>query len=254
MDSVMAEQTITLEIFRYWPEKDAEPSFDRFEVPYNRDWVILDAINWLKDNVDGTLTYRWSCRMGVCGSCGMMINGTAKLTCATFLRDYYPKPIRIEPLENFPVERDLVINMDSFLEKLEAVKPWLIRNEGETETVSSGEYRQTPAQLAKYKQFSMCINCLLCYSACPVVGLEPEFIGPAALALGLRYNLDSRDQGREERQDVLASHEAIWECTFVGECSEVCPKDVDPAGAIQQLKVASTVDWYRSLLLGRGKR
>ena len=95
---------------------------------------------------------------------------------------------------------------------------------------------------------------LLCYAACPVLGLEEDFIGPASLALGLRYNLDSRDQGQKERQEVLASHEAIWHCTFVGECSEVCPKNVDPAGAIQQLKVASTIDWYKSMLLPWGNR
>ncbi len=244
----MTEKTITLEITRYHPEQDAEPTFQSYDVPYREDWVVLDAINWIKDNVDGTLSYRWSCRMGVCGSCGMMVNGTPKLSCAAFLRDYYPEKIRVEPLANFPVERDLVIVLDDFMAKLESVKPWIVRKEGEEKPLSEGEYRQTPAELAKYKQFSMCINCMLCYAACPVMGLEPDFLGPAALALGMRYNKDSRDQGREERQEVIASHEAIWQCTFVGECSVVCPKDVDPAGAIQQAKVDSTLDWYKALL------
>ena len=94
----------------------------------------------------------------------------------------------------------------------------------------------------------MCINCMLCYAACPVVGLEPEFLGPAAIALAQRYNFDSRDQGRSQRQEVVASHDGIWQCTFVGECSAVCPKHVDPAGAIQQAKVASTVDWFKEVL------
>lgn len=244
----MADDTITLEVTRYRPEQDAKPTFQRYKVPYRTDWVVLDALNWIKDNVDGTLSFRWSCRMGVCGSCGMMVNGVPKLTCAVFLRDYFPDPIRVEPLAHFPIERDLVIVLDDFMHKLQAIKPWIIRREGEEKPVSEGEYRQTPAQLARYKQFSMCINCMLCYAACPVMGLEPEFIGPAALALGMRYNLDSRDQGREERQQVVASQKGIWECTFVGECSVVCPKDVDPAGAIQQAKLASTIDWYKSLL------
>ena len=238
----MPEQTIQLEIFRYHPDKDSEPRFQTYEVPYRDDWVVLDAINWIKDNVDGSLTYRWSCRMGVCGSCGMMVNGTAKLSCAAFLKHYYPGPIRVEPLNNFPVERDLVIVLEPFMEKLQAVKPYIIRQPGQERPVSDGEYRQTPAELAKYKQFSMCINCMLCYAACPVMGLEPEFLGPAAIALGMRYNLDSRDQGRGERMDVIASHEAIWQCTFVGECSVVCPKNVDPAGAIQQAKFASMLN------------
>ena len=250
----MADGTVTLEVFRYHPEKDAEPSYQTFEVPFHEDWVVLDALNWIKDNVDGTLTYRWSCRMGVCGSCGMVVNGTPKLTCAAFLRDYLPNPIRVEPLTNFPVERDLLISMDSFMEKLESVKPWLIRKEGEEKPLSEGEYKQSPAELAKYKQFSMCINCMLCYAACPVVGLEPEFVGPAAIALGMRYNMDSRDQGRDERQEVIASHDAIWQCTFIGECTTVCPKNVDPAGAIQQAKVASTIDWYLHLLVPKGTK
>ena len=244
----MSEKTIEIEVFRYHPETGGEPTFQTYQAPYREDWVVLDALNHLKNEVDGTLTYRWSCRMGVCGSCGMMINGVPKLTCAAFLKDYYPNPIRIEPLQGFDVERDLVVEMKSFVEKIESVKPWIIRREEQVRSLEEGEYRQTPAQLARFKQYSMCINCMLCYSACPVFAIEPDFLGPAAIALGQRYNLDSRDQGRDERQETIASHEGIWECTFVGECSEVCPKNVDPAAAIQQAKVESTIDWFKEAL------
>src|SRR5436305_15054747 len=113
----MADQ-IVLEIARYAPEKDLEPSFQTFEVPFHKDWVVLDALNHIKDRVDGSLTYRWSCRMGVCGSCGMMVNGVPKLTCSAFLRDYHPGPIRVEPLANFRVIRDLVVALGDFLEQL----------------------------------------------------------------------------------------------------------------------------------------
>src|SRR5262250_1348852 len=119
----MAE-TISLEVFRYAPERDADPSYQRYEVPLRKDWVVLDALNYIKDNLDGTLSYRWSCRMGVCGSCGMMVNGDAKLACAAFLQYYHPGPIRVEPLYNFPVIRDLVINFDDFLHKLHELKTW----------------------------------------------------------------------------------------------------------------------------------
>jgi succinate dehydrogenase iron-sulfur subunit len=248
----MAERTITLEVFRYRPETEKEPVFQSYAVPFRDDWVVLDALNYLKDEVDGSISYRWSCRMGVCGSCGMMVNGTPKLTCAAFLKDYYPGPIRVEPLANFPVERDLIVNLTDFVKKLKDVKPFIIRKE--EKPVSEGEYLQSPAELANYKQFSMCINCLLCYAACPVYGLEPSFVGPAAIALAQRYNLDSRDQGQEQRRDVIFRHEGIWECTFVGECSEVCPKDVDPAGAIQQAKVGGALDLVTSLLSPRGAR
>src|SRR5882757_11329208 len=128
---------IVLEIARYAPEKDEKPSFQSFEVPFRKEWVVLDALNHIKDKLDGSLTYRCSCRMGVCGSCGMMVNGEPKLTCAAFLKDYYPRPVRVDPLTNFPVIRDLVINLDDFLHKLKGLKTWLIPKE--EKPVSAGE-------------------------------------------------------------------------------------------------------------------
>lgn len=242
----MAE-TIRVEVARYRPEEETEPTFETFEVPCRKDWVVLDALNYIKDRLDGTLSYRWSCRMGVCGSCGMMVNGEPKLTCATFLTHYLPGPIRVEPLRYFPVVRDLVIEMTDFVVKLQSVKPWIIR--ADEKPLSEGEYLQTPEQLDNYKQFSMCINCLLCYAACPVYGLDQHFIGPAAIALAQRYNQDSRDQGASERLSILSQHEGIWGCTFVGECTKACPKHVDPAGAIQQYKLSATKEWFKSFLM-----
>lgn len=232
----MAE--ITLKVTRYDPIKDEVPHLQDYIIPYSDDMVVLDALNQIKNQLDGTLSYRWSCRMGICGSCGMSVNGTPKLTCSAFLRDYYPGPVVVEPLDNFPVLRDLVIDMGDFMEKLVEIKPWIMR---ELESpLAAGEYRQTPAEIENYRQFSQCINCMLCYSACPVYALDPEFVGPAAIALARRYNLDSRDEGALERLPYLASSEGIWECTYVGECSVVCPKGVDPAKAIQQTKLAAT--------------
>jgi fumarate reductase iron-sulfur subunit len=245
-------KTITLEVFRYQPDQSDEPRFQSYTVPYREDWVVLDALNYIKDQLDGTLSYRWSCRMGVCGSCGMMVNGTPKLTCAAFLKDYYPKPVKVEPLTNFPVLRDLVVNIDDFMHKMKEVKTWLIPKK-ELPMAGSGEYLQKPEELAQYKQFSMCINCMLCYAACPVYGMEPEFIGPAAIALAQRYNLDSRDGAKDERAEVIFSGEGIWECTFVGECSVVCPKKVDPAGAIQQAKVQATKEWWLGWIMPKAK-
>jgi fumarate reductase iron-sulfur subunit len=247
----MAE-TVRMEVFRYRPEEEAEPVFESYEVPYRRRWVVLDALNYIKDELDGTLSFRWSCRMGVCGSCGMMVNGVPKLTCATFLSEYHPAPVRVEPLTGFPVERDLVFSMDDFMEKLPRVSPWVIRAENAA-APPNGEYLQSPGQLAEYKQYSMCINCMLCYSACPIYVQDQAFLGPAAIALAQRYNLDSRDEGVEQRLPVLLEHEGIWSCTFIGECSAVCPKNVDPAGAIQRAKVTGTLAWYKDLLLPRSR-
>ncbi len=245
-------ETVTLEVQRYRPEEETEPTWQTYHVPVRREWRVLDALNYVKDHLDGSLSYRWACRMGVCGSCGMMVNGQPVLTCATYLESLLPGPLRVEPLKGFPVIRDLVGDITDFLTKLTSVKPWIVRD---TERpVSEGEYLQTPEQLAEYKQYSMCINCMLCYAACPIYELEPEFIGPAAIALAQRYNMDSRDQASEERMDVLSQHDGIWACTFVGECSAVCPKNVDPAGAIQRYKVTATADWFKSLLMPWGKQ
>lgn len=236
----------TLKIFRYNPEQSAEPEYQDYEIPMRKDWVILDALNFIKDQIDGSLSYRWSCRMGICGSCGMMVNGKPTLVCASFLEKLAPGPIQIDPLENFPVIRDLIIDMSEFLEKLKKVQPWIIREE---EGPDLQEYLQTPDQLAGFKQYSMCINCMLCYSACPVYGLEPGFLGPAAIALAQRYNLDSRDEGISQRMEEINSEGGMWHCTFVGECSAVCPKNVDPAGAIQRYKLSGAAHWWKNMLL-----
>src|SRR5213083_2634088 len=151
-----AQRTITLDVFRYLPEQEDQPRFQIYTVPYREDWVVLDALNYIKDQIDGSLSYRWSCRMGVCGSCGMKVNGKPKLTCAAFLTEYLPGPIRVEPLDHFPIVRDLVVDLTDFIGKLKKVKPWIIRKQDQP--LSEGEYLQTPAQLDAFKQFSMCIN------------------------------------------------------------------------------------------------
>ena len=246
------DDRITLRLARYRPEEEAEPTFEEYEVPCRKDWVVLDGLNYIKDQLDGTLSFRWSCRMGICGSCGMTVNGEPKLTCETFLTDYAPGPVRIEPLQNFPVIRDLIVEMTDFMQKLTTIKPWIVRDE--ERPLAEGEYRQTPDEMSEYMQYSMCINCMLCYAACPVYSLDPKFIGPAAIALAQRYNLDSRDEGSGERLDILSQHEGIWACTFVGECTEVCPKDVDPAGAIQRYKLDAALTSLKTFLLPRGAR
>jgi fumarate reductase iron-sulfur subunit len=242
--------SIRLQVARYRPEQEDEATFDEFEVPCPKEWVVLDGLNYVKDRLDGTLSYRWSCRMGICGSCGMTVNGEPRLTCATFLADYAPGPIRVEPLRNFPVIRDLIVDIGDFMRKLVRVKPWLVR--AVEKPVAEGEYRQTPQELDEYKPFSMCINCMLCYAACPIYGLDPKFIGPAAIALAQRYNLDNRDEGSRERMEVLSEHEGIWGCTFVGECTKVCPKHVDPAGAIQRYKLTAAMESMKAFLMPRG--
>lgn len=247
----MADE-IQLNIARYNPDKGGEYKFQRFAIPYQTDWSILDALNHIKSRVDGSLSFRWSCRMAVCGSCGMMVNGTPRLACSTYLNEFYPGEVTLEPLANFPVVRDLVVDLTDFMEKLKAIKPWIIRKNKKDEEDLSREYLQTPSEMERYYQQSLCINCTLCYAACPAYGLHSDFLGPAAIALTYRYNKDSRDQGIGERREVVAAENGVWKCPVVGDCTEVCPKHVDPSAAIQRTKVNSAANWFFSFLKGGG--
>lgn len=243
-------KTIQIEVLRYRPEQEDQPVWQRYDVPFSDDMSVLQALHYIKDELDGTLGYRWSCRMAICGSCGMMIAGKPRLACQTFVRDYLPGPLRVEALAHFPIERDLIVSVDDFVSKLESVKPYLIPKE--PRLLAQGEYLQTPAQLEQFEQYSSCINCMLCYAACPQYGLDPGFVGPGVLALLHRYNADSRDGGRAQRMEVVNAEEGVWSCTAVGYCSEVCPKHVDPANAVNQNKVGSAKDYFLRFLSPRG--
>lgn len=244
----MEGRLVTLRIKRYDPEKDREPYFKDYQVPYRDDMVVLDALNYIKDKVDGSLTFRWSCRMGVCGSCGALVNGRPVLTCATYIKDVRRRVITIEPLCYFPIIKDLVVDIEDVMTKLARIKPYIIRRY--EKPISEGEYLQSPDEMELYHQTSLCINCMLCYSACPIYGLDKEFLGPAVLALTYRYMADSRDQGKDERLEKIMSREGIWGCHFVGDCSAVCPKGVDPGSAIQTLKAMGSVQLMKLLLPG----
>ncbi|PKM14798.1 MAG: succinate dehydrogenase/fumarate reductase iron-sulfur subunit [Gammaproteobacteria bacterium HGW-Gammaproteobacteria-2] len=227
-DKANSPRIVTIDVLRYRPEQESTPTWQSYEVPCCEEWTVLDALNHIKDHLDGSLSYRWSCHMAVCGSCGMMINGNPTLSCKAFMRDL-PDQIKVEPLANLGVIRDLVVQQNRLVDGMAAVKSWLIPRELPPR---DDQYRQTPAQLAKYRPLSMCINCMLCYAACPQVALNEGYLGPAALA--------------------LAQDDGVWECTFIGECSEVCPKHVDPAGAIQQMKLASSLQWLARRIPGGG--
>ena len=246
----MAEmKNLKVEVVRYNPEVDTAPHSAFYDVPYDEQTSLLDALGYIKDNLAPDLSYRWSCRMAICGSCGMMVNKVPKLACKTFLRDY-TKGIKVEALANFPIEKDLVVDLSGFIEKLESVQPYIIP--AEKRTVEQGEYIQTPAQVQDYMQFTSCINCTLCYAACPQFGLNPDFIGPGAIALLHRYNMDSRDGGTAQRMELVASEEGVFNCSAVGYCSEVCPKHVDPANAVNINKTNAAKDYFLRFLSPKG--
>lgn len=244
-------RTIAVEVLRYQPDKAAEPYVEKFDVPFTDDMSVLQGLQYIKDHFDGSLTFRWSCRMAICGSCGVMIDGIPSLGCKTFLRDYHPGPLRVEAMANFPIERDLVVDASDFIDRLPRIQPWLAPRQ--EKPLSEGEYLQTPTQLEQFESFSHCINCMLCYAACPQYGLDKQFLGPGLTALLHRYNADSRDGASRERMDLVHSTEGVWQCTAVGYCSEVCPKQVDPANAVNLNKTLSAVAWITRLIPG-GRR
>jgi len=248
-------KTVIIKIKRQ-DNPSSKPYWEEFELPYRPGMNVTSSLMDIAANPvtrDGKkttpVTYDSNCLEEVCGSCAMLINGRARMACSALI-DNLEQPIRLEPFSKFPVVRDLVTELSEFLAKLKKVKPWLIHPN--QPPLAQGEFLQTPAQVDRYKQYSMCINCTLCYAACPVVGLDPIFVGPAALALAQRYNMDSRDQGSDDRIAVLAHPDGIWGCTFVGECTRVCPKHVDPAGAIQQYKLTAVLEWIKSFVMPKG--
>lgn len=253
MKNLDNDRKIAFKILRYRPETDEKPHFVEYAISWRREMSILDGLNEIRDTQAPDLSYRSSCRMAVCGSCALMVDGVARLACKTFIRDYADKGVvTLEPLENFPIERDLVVDIDDMIGKLESVHPFIIlQNACKAERECEVEpNRQTPRQLEKYRQFAQCVYCGCCYAACPQYKLNRDFIGPAALTLLWRYRQDSRDEGERLRSAVMGQENGVWACTSVGYCTEVCPKLVDPAAAIQLSKEQSAFDYVR-FVLGR---
>lgn len=222
-----------LKIARFRPG-DKKTFYQTYELRFHNELTVLDALNHIKDEQDGTLTYRYSCRMGICGSCSAVVNGKPVLMCQTNLRDIKGE-IQVEPLRNFPIIKDLVVDLKDTFEKMRSVNAHIHRTE--EKVLEDGEYIQTPSERNALEQPSQCIKCMLCYSACSVYGLDKNFVGPGAGALAMRYQSDTRDQGKNERLDKLINRDGVWKCSFIGECSNVCPKRVNPALAMQKFKL-----------------
>lgn len=228
---------IVFKIFRFEPDVNPKPHFDTFTVPVVKGWTVLDAVMYIKENLDSTVSYRASCRMGICGSCAMEINGKPRLACQTqVISELRSKEVVIKPLANYPVLRDVVPDLTPLIEKHADVRPYILRKDKKVEVNPKGELYQTPDQLEEYLQFSYCIKCGACLAACPVTGADVKFIGPQALTQSYRYSVDTRDDGFKLRLEVMDHSHGVWHCHFAGACSEACPKGVDPAFAIQLFK------------------
>ena len=227
--------SITLRIARYNPEQDDASKFMEFTVPYEKWTTVLEAILEVKKHFDHSVAVRYSCRQATCGSCGMIINGKPRLACFTKISELNSNVVTVEPMNNFPIIRDLAVKFERLFDTHHKIKPYLIREDTELES-DEKEFSQSPEELEQYIQFANCIKCGLCNSACPTMSTDSSFVGPQALAQAYRYVADSRDKGKDSRLKIIDDSHGIWRCHFAGSCSQVCPKGVDPAMGIQLLR------------------
>jgi len=243
-----SRKQVTFKVQRYDPEKDIKPYFQEFKVPSSRGTTILDGLLHIKETTDSSLTFRASCRMAICGSCGMLINDYPHLACHSQIEEFKTDTITLKPMPNLPIIKDLVCDMTPFFAKHRTVKPYIIRSDAEEMANPSTTYAQKPAELSDYLQFTYCIKCGICVSSCPTSASDSHFLGPQAMAQCYRYCADSRDDGQEERLPTVSGDHGAWNCHLAGACSEACPKGLDPALAIQLLKRRLTA---RALGIGR---
>lgn len=224
----------TLRVRRYGGDDDVKPRYDTFTVEIPTTASVLDALDQIKEKQDGTLAYRKSCRMAICGSCGMRIDGAAALACKTPMKQFVDAGhvITVAPMGNLPVIRDLVVDMAPFWQKIRTVKPYL---DTLGEEPGGAEWRVTPEQGAQIHKESLCIMCGCCVSECNSMESDPEFLGPAALAKAYRFVGDVRDRDTHSRLRDLSGEHGIWDCTRCYFCNQRCPKGVDPRDAIAKL-------------------
>lgn len=228
-------RTISLSIYRYNPEQDEKPYMKDYEIaiPVKADPMLLTLLERLKAEQDPSLSYRRSCREGVCGSDGMNINGANGLACITSLSALGSDKVVVRPLPGFPVVRDLVVDMTQFYQQYEKVEPYL-----QNDSVAPARERlQSPEQRAQLDGLYECILCACCSSSCPSFWWNPDkFIGPAGLLQARRFLADSRDTATSKRLDNLQDPFSVFRCRTIMNCASVCPKGLNPTKAIADIR------------------
>ncbi|MBV8342699.1 MAG: succinate dehydrogenase iron-sulfur subunit [Gammaproteobacteria bacterium] len=229
-----AKKPKTFKIYRWTPDDDANPALDEYPIDLaNCGPMVLDALIHIKNDIDSTLTFRRSCREGICGSCAMNINGLNCLACTTATDDLAGE-VRIYPLPHMPVVKDLVPDLSTFYAQYAAVKPWL---EAHTPAAPDRERLQSKEEQERIDRPAACILCACCSTACPSYWWNSErFLGPAALLAAYRWIIDSRDEATGERLDALEDPFRLYRCHTIMNCTDVCPKDLNPARAIAEIK------------------
>jgi succinate dehydrogenase / fumarate reductase iron-sulfur subunit len=230
-----APATVILKLRRFDPERDDEPHWERYEVYTAPGDRLLDALHWVKWNIDGSLTFRRSCAQGTCGSDAMRVNGVNRLACKVLVKDLAAPggEITVEPLKALPVLKDLLVDMEPFFASYRAVLPWL---EGGFEPAR--ERLQSPADRERYDDTSKCILCAACTSSCPVFWTDDTYFGPAAIVNAHRFIFDSRDTAGDERLEILSDREGVWRCRTTFNCTDACPRGIQVTQAIAEVKRA----------------
>lgn len=226
-----------IKIKRYNPETDKKPHWEEYKIEADPTDRLLDGLNTIKWYRDGALTFRRSCAHGICGSDAMMINGHNQLACKLIMKDAQKQAggsnmITVEPLRGFPIVKDLVVDMEGFFEKYRAVKPFLINDEPAPER----ERLQTIADREKFDDTTKCILCAACTTSCPTFWADREYVGPAAIVQAHRFIFDSRDEGTDERLNILGERGGVYTCRSIYNCVEACPRGIDITKAINEVR------------------
>ena len=230
-----------LTILRYDPAKTTEPHYQSYDVKTTKDTTVLDALFQILETQDHSLAFRYSCRSAVCGSCAMFINGRYKLACSTLISDI-GRDIIIQPLPHMPIIKDLVVDLATFFDKYKVIKPYVVPIKPPPEK----EWIQSPQQRSKINDSTDCIMCAMCYSSCPIVWTGKNYLGPAAILQAYRFAADSRDGILHDRVEVLGSEEGLWRCHTIFNCTEACPKSLNPARFIESLKRTATKETLKA--------
>ncbi|MFQ5965176.1 MAG: succinate dehydrogenase iron-sulfur subunit [Candidatus Scalinduaceae bacterium] len=231
---IVKKSLICFKVFRFDPDKDSKPYFQKFQVPVVRkDMTVLESLFYIQEKLDNSLAFRSSCRSAVCGSCAMHINGRYGLACNTLVSSLKGNVVKIRPLGHLNIIKDLFVDLEPFWEKYEFIKPYLISN-----TFSSKHERlQTRSERAKLDGLIDCILCGCCYSSCMVTMTKENYLGPAALLWANRFLVDSRDDAGDERLAIVNVENGVWRCHTIFNCHQSCPKDLNPASCISTLKM-----------------
>ncbi len=243
----MAGEELTIRIQRFDPAVDKQPYWQSYVVKTRPAMTVLDALFEILNHQDGTLSFRYCCRAGVCGSCAMVIAGKIRLACETQVSQFVgKKELMLSPLPHQKVVKDLAVDYEHFFDRIKRVKPYLIGKEPYPER----EYIQMPKEREPINEPIDCILCGACTSSCTVAWTSSDYLGPAALMKAYRFYADTRDIAKDERLDIIESEDGVYRCHTIFNCVEVCPKKLNPTEAIQKLKIKAA----KRRLFGRKKK